>query len=187
MILGFTIEQIMLIICYIILIFNLLRFIKNIKKKATTKPKGGNIPGKIKKKGNGIMKTLFEGMEQQKKTEYTDKKIPEPSNTNIVNNYTGVARRSGEYNNKIFNKLEDQINRLLMKDYGDNYIKILDRFDYLLTLKMLDNTLTVNLDDDKQMLDKVEKINKYGDTKKFIDDMKKMISMEIPEDSITEN
>ena len=62
------------------------------------------------------------------------KSVPEPANINTVSQYTGVARRSGEYNNKIFNKLEDQINRLLMKDYGENYIEILDRFDYLLTL-----------------------------------------------------
>jgi hypothetical protein len=105
---------------------------------------------------------------------------PEPANINTVSQYTGVARRSGEYNNKIFNKLEDQTNRLLMKDYGENYIEILDRFDYLLSLKMLDNTLSVDFDNEKQMLSKIEKINKYGDAKKFIEEMKDIVSLEMP-------
>ena len=105
---------------------------------------------------------------------------PEPANINTVSQYTGVARRSGEYNNKIFNKLEDQINRLLMKDYGENYMEILDRFDYLLSLKMLDNTLTVDFDNEKQMLSRIEKINKYGDAKKFIEEIKNIVSLEMP-------
>ena len=105
---------------------------------------------------------------------------PEPANINTVSQYTGVARRSGEYNNKIFNKLEDQTNRLLMKDYGENYMEILDRFDYLLSLKMLDNTLSVDFDNEKQMLSRIEKINKYGDAKKFIEEMKDIVSLEMP-------
>lgn len=106
--------------------------------------------------------------------------LPEPANANLISQYTGIARKSGEYNNRIFNKLEDQINRLLMKDYGENYMEILDRFDYLLSLKMLDNTLTVDFDNEKQMLSKIEKINKYGDAKKFIEEMKDIVSLEMP-------
>lgn len=106
--------------------------------------------------------------------------IPQPANLNIVSQYTGIARRSGEFNNKLFNKLEDQTNRLLIKDYGDNYLQILDKFEYFLTLKMLDNTLNVDFNDDKQMMSKIEKINKFGDAKKFIDEMKQIVLMDVP-------
>jgi len=67
-----------------------------------------------------------------------------------------------------------------MKDYGENYMEILDRFDYLLSLKMLDKTLTVDFDNEKQMLSNIEKINKYGDAKKFVEEMKDIVSLEMP-------
>ena len=68
-----------------------------------------------------------------------------------------------------------------MTDYGENYLQILDRFEHLLTLKMLDNTLKVDFDNEKQMMSKIDKINKYGDAKKLIDEMKQIVAMEMPD------
>jgi hypothetical protein len=45
---------------------------------------------------------------------------------------------------------------------------------------MLDNTLNVDFNDDKQMMSKIEKINKFGDAKKFIDEMKQIVLMDVP-------
>jgi len=174
MILGFSIHQVLLILCYTLLAFNIVKFIKNLRKKMSNEPikEGMNIRKKIKRKQKNKKQTN-NNLEESKP-------LPEPANSNLISQYTGIARKSGEYNNRIFNKLEDQINRLLMKDYGENYIEILDRFDYLLSLKMLDNTLTVDFDNEKQMLSRIEKINKYGDAKKFIEEMKEIVSLEIP-------
>ena len=164
---------------FLAFIFFLWKFIRNLKKK---------IVDDIKKKTKNA-KSLYEGVENmddssKKKNKSQNESVPEPANVNVVSQYTGIARRSGEYNNKIFNKLEDQINRLLVKDYGENYMEILDRFDYLLTLKMLDNTLNVDFNDEKQMLSKIEKINKYGDAKKFIEEMKNIVSLEMPNNNM---
>ena len=177
MILGFSIEQILLIICYLLLIFNIIKFIKNLRKKMNNKEGMENK----KKTNDKELKNLEKMLNSETKMKSNTKQnfLPEPANTNVMNQYTGIARRSGEYNNRIFNKLEDQINRLLMKDYGENYMEILDRFDYLLTLKMLDNTLTVDFDNEKQMIARIEKINKYGDAKKFIEEIKNIISLEM--------
>ena len=188
MILGFSIHQILLILCYILLVFNIIKFIKNLRKKMSNEPIKEGMENndeelqdleemlsdaKVESKSKSKTKTKPEPKPKPKT-------LPEPANTNLISQYTGIARKSGEYNNRIFNKLEDQINRLLMKDYGENYMEILDRFDYLLSLKMLDNTLTVDFDNEKQMLSRIEKINKYGDAKKFIEEMKEIVSLEIP-------
>lgn len=201
MILGFSIIDILKILCYILLVFNLIKFIKNLRKKMDNEPiKEGMMNKKLMKKkmmekkllkkkimekepNNNLEETSYEIellQEPQPQPQLIQEPLPEPANTNLISQYTGIARKSGEYNNRIFNKLEDQINRLLMKDYGENYIEILDRFDYLLSLKMLDNTLTVDFDNEKQMLSKIEKINKYGDAKKFIEEMKDIVSLEMP-------
>ena len=181
-------------------IFFLIKYIKNIKRKVEDKMNDtrSNVNSRVSgarsrvsdarsriSGANSKYNPLQEGLENINDGDDEDninvsKSVPEPANINTVSQYTGVARRSGEYNNKIFNKLEDQTNRLLMKDYGENYIEILDRFDYLLSLKMLDNTLSVDFDNEKQMLSKIEKINKYGDAKKFIEEMKDIVSLEMP-------
>ena len=153
MILGFSIHQVLLILCYILLAFNLIKFIKNLKKKISNEPiKEGmeNNDEELQDLEEMLSETKVESKSKYK-LEPKFKPLPEPANSNLISQYTGIARKSGEYNNRIFNKLEDQINRLLMKDYGENYMEILDRFDYLLSLKMLDNTLTVDFDNDKQM------------------------------------
>lgn len=184
MILGFSINQVLLILCYILLAFNIIKFIKNLRKKMD------KIPIKEGMENNDKELQDLEEMLSDAKVESKSKSIskpepkpnslPEPANSNLISQYTGIARKSGEYNNRIFNKLEDQINRLLMKDYGENYMEILDRFDYLLSLKMLDNALTVDFDNEKQMLSRIEKINKYGDAKNFIEEMKEIVSLEMP-------
>jgi len=182
MILGFSIHQVLLILCYILLAFNLIKFIKNLKKKISNEPiKEGmeNNDEELQDLEEMLSETKVES-KSKSKLEPKFKPLPEPANSNLISQYTGIARKSGEYNNRIFNKLEDQINRLLMKDYGENYMEILDRFDYLLSLKMLDNTLTVDFDNEKQMLSRIEKINKYGDAKKFIEEMKNIVSLEMP-------
>jgi len=180
-------------------IFFLIKYIKNIKRKVEDKMNEtrSNVNSRVSDArsrisgANSKYNPLQEGLENidddgddddddEENDINVSKSVPEPANINTVSQYTGVARRSGEYNNKIFNKLEDQINRLLMKDYGENYMEILDRFDYLLSLKMLDNTLSVDFDNEKQMLSKIEKINKYGDAKKFIEEMKDIVSLEMP-------
>ena len=174
-------------------IFFSMKFIKNIKKKVEDKMNEtrSNVNSRVSgarsrlSDANSKYNPLQEGLENINDDDDEDninvsQSVPEPANINTVSQYTGVARRSGEYNNKIFNKLEDQTNRLLMKDYGENYMEILDRFDYLLSLKMLDNTLSVDFDNEKQMLSKIEKINKYGDAKKFIEEMKDIVSLEMP-------
>ena len=201
MILGFSIHQVLLILCYTLLAFNIVKFIKNLRKKMSNEPiKEGMMNKKrmnkkrmkkkmMKKKmmekepNDNLEETSYEIellQEPQPIQEPIQEPLPEPANANLISQYTGIARKSGEYNNRIFNKLEDQINRLLMKDYGENYMEILDRFDYLLSLKMLDNTLTVDFDNEKQMLSRIEKINKYGDAKKFIEEMKEIVSLEMP-------
>ena len=167
------------VLILIVFVFYVIKLIKNLNKKVKEE-------------------NLAEGLENLDETDKLEKNltemnnvnndkksipIPQPSNAKIVNQYAnphtiGIARRSGEFNNKLFNKLEDDTNRLLMKDYGNNYMQILDRFDYLLSLKMLDNTLTVDFNDEKQMLSKIEKINKYGETKKLIDEMKDIVAVE---------
>lgn len=180
MILGFSIHQVLLIICYILLAFNIIKFIKNLRKKMSNEPiKEGmeNNDEELQDLEEMLSETK---LEPKSKPKSKPDPLPEPANTNLISQYTGIARKSGEYNNRIFNKLEDQINRLLMKDYGENYMEILDRFDYLLSLKMLDNTLTVDFDNEKQMLSRIEKINKYGDAKKFIEEMKDIVSLEMP-------
>lgn len=182
MILGFSIHQLLLILCYILLVFNIIKFIKNLRKKMSNKPiKEGmeNNDGELQDLEEMLSETKVEP-KPHLKPKSNLKSLPEPANANLISQYTGIARKSGEYNNRIFNKLEDQINRLLMKDYGENYIEILDRFDYLLSLKMLDNALTVDFDNEKQMLSRIEKINKYGDAKKFIEEMKDIVSLEMP-------
>lgn len=188
MFLGFSIEQVLLIICYLLLLFNVIKFIKNLRKKMSNERfKEGmkNNDEELQDLEEKISKINSEpNSEPNSKPNSKPKPLPEPANINIINQYTGIARKSGEYNNRIFNKLEDQINRLLMKDYGENYMEILDRFDYLLSLKMLDNTLTVDFDDEKQMLSRIEKINKYGDAKKFIEEMKDIVSLEMTNSSM---
>jgi len=189
MIIGlFSTWVILKFLCYILLVFNLIKFIKNLRKKMDNLPLNGKIPIREGMENNDeelqdLEEMLSETNDESKlksKLEPKSKPLPEPANSNLISQYTGIARKSGEYNNRIFNKLEDQINRLLMKDYGENYIEILDRFDYLLSLKMLDNTLTVDFDNEKQMLSRIEKINKYGDAKKFIEEMKDIVSLEMP-------
>jgi hypothetical protein len=188
MIIGFSTWVILKFLCYILLVFNLIKFIKNLRKKMDNLPLNGKIPIREGMENNDeelqdLEEMLSETKQESKsksKLESKSKPLPEPANANLISQYTGIARKSGEYNNRIFNKLEDQINRLLMKDYGENYIEILDRFDYLLSLKMLDNTLTVDFDNEKQMLSRIEKINKYGDAKKFIEEMKDIVSLEMP-------
>ena len=182
MILGFSIHQVLLILCYTLLAFNIVKFIKNLRKKMSNEPiKEGmeNNDEELQDLEEMLSETNVES-KPKPKTDPKPKSLPEPANANLISQYTGIARKSGEYNNRIFNKLEDQINRLLMKDYGENYMEILDRFDYLLSLKMLDNTLTVDFDNEKQMLSRIEKINKYGDAKKFIEEMKDIVSLEMP-------
>ena len=182
MILGFSIHQVLLILCYILLAFNIIKFIKNLRKKMSNEPiKEGmeNNDEELQDLEEMLSETNVES-KPKSKPEPKPEPLPEPANANLISQYTGIARKSGEYNNRIFNKLEDQINRLLMKDYGENYMEILDRFDYLLSLKMLDNTLTVDFDNEKQMLSRIEKINKYGDAKKFIEEMKDIVSLEMP-------
>ena len=182
MILGFSIHQVLLILCYTLLAFNIVKFIKNLRKKMSNEPiKEGmeNNDEDLQDLEEMLSETNVES-KPKSKSEPKSKPLPEPANANLISQYTGIARKSGEYNNRIFNKLEDQINRLLMKDYGENYIEILDRFDYLLSLKMLDNTLTVDFDNEKQMLSRIEKINKYGDAKKFIEEIKNIVSLEMP-------
>ena len=182
MILGFSIHQVLLILCYILLAFNIIKFIKNLRKKMSNEPiKEGmeNNDEDLQDLEEMLSETNVES-KRKSKPEPKSKPLPEPANANLISQYTGIARKSGEYNNRIFNKLEDQINRLLMKDYGENYMEILDRFDYLLSLKMLDNTLTVDFDNEKQMLSRIEKINKYGDAKRFIEEMKDIVSLEMP-------
>lgn len=177
MILGFSKWEILKILCYILLLFNLIKFIKNLRKKMDNKP---IMEGMDKRKLIKMKQTqLKPNNSNLKEMKDEHNSLPEPANSNLISQYTGIARKSGEFNNRIFNKLEDQINRLLMKDYGENYMEILDRFDYLLSLKMLDNTLTVDFDNEKQMLSKIEKINKYGDAKKFIEEMKDIVSLEM--------
>ena len=186
MILGFSIHQVLLILCYILLAFNIIKFIKNLRKKMSNEPiKEGmeNNDEELQNLEEMLSETNVES-KSKSKPEPKPEPLPEPANANLISQYTGIARKSGEYNNRIFNKLEDQINRLLMKDYGENYMEILDRFDYLLSLKMLDNTLTVDFDNEKQMLSKIEKINKYGDAKKFIEEMKDIVSLEMPNNSM---
>lgn len=182
MILGFSIHQVLLILCYTLLAFNIVKFIKNLRKKMSNEPIKEGMKNKDEELQD-LEEMLSETNVESKhdpKPKPKPKPLPEPSNANLISQYTGIARKSGEYNNRIFNKLEDQINRLLMKDYGENYMEILDRFDYLLSLKMLDNTLTVDFDNEKQMLSRIEKINKYGDAKKFIEEMKDIVSLEMP-------
>ena len=182
MILGFSIHQVLLIICFVLLTFNLIKFIKNLRKKMDKEQiKEGmeNNDEELQDLEEMLSETKV-GPKPKSKSKPEPKSLPEPANANLISQYTGIARKSGEYNNRIFNKLEDQINRLLMKDYGENYMEILDRFDYLLSLKMLDNTLTVDFDNEKQMLSRIEKINKYGDAKKFIEEMKDIVSLEMP-------
>ena len=182
MILGFSIHQVLLILCYILLAFNIIKFIKNLRKKMSNEPiKEGmeNNDEELQDLEEMLSETNVES-KSKSKPKPKPEPLPEPANANLISQYTGIARKSGEYNNRIFNKLEDQINRLLMKDYGENYMEILDRFDYLLSLKMLDNTLTVDFDNEKQMLSRIEKINKYGDAKKFIEEMKDIVSLEMP-------
>ena len=182
MILGFSIHQVLLILCYILLAFNIIKFIKNLRKKMSNEPIKEGMENNDKDLQD-LEKMLSESdskPDPKPKPKSKPDPLPEPANANLISQYTGIARKSGEYNNRIFNKLEDQINRLLMKDYGENYMEILDRFDYLLSLKMLDNTLTVDFDNEKQMLSKIEKINKYGDAKKFIEEMKEIVSLEMP-------
>ena len=182
MILGFSIHQVLLILCYILLAFNIVKFIKNLRKKMSNEPiKEGmeNNDEELQDLEEMLSETNVES-KPKSKPKPKPEPLPEPANANLISQYTGIARKSGEYNNRIFNKLEDQINRLLMKDYGENYMEILDRFDYLLSLKMLDNTLTVDFDNEKQMLSRIEKINKYGDAKKFIEEMKDIVSLEMP-------
>ena len=186
MILGFSIHQVLLILCYILLAFNIIKFIKNLRKKMSNEPiKEGmeNNDEELQDLEEMLSETNVES-KPKPKTDPKPKPLPEPANANLISQYTGIARKSGEYNNRIFNKLEDQINRLLMKDYGENYMEILDRFDYLLSLKMLDNTLTVDFDNEKQMLSRIEKINKYGDAKKFIEEMKEIVSLEMPNNNM---
>ena len=186
MILGFSIHQVLLILCYILLAFNIIKFIKNLRKKMSNEPiKEGmeNNDEELQDLEEMLSETNVES-KSKSKPEPKPEPLPEPANANLISQYTGIARKSGEYNNRIFNKLEDQINRLLMKDYGENYMEILDRFDYLLSLKMLDNTLTVDFDNEKQMLSRIEKINKYGDAKKFIEEMKDIVSLEMPNNSM---
>jgi hypothetical protein len=186
MILGFSIHQVLLILCYILLAFNIIKFIKNLRKKMSNDPiKEGmeNNDKELQDLEEMLSETNVES-KSKSKPEPKPEPLPEPANANLISQYTGIARKSGEYNNRIFNKLEDQINRLLMKDYGENYMEILDRFDYLLSLKMLDNTLTVDFDNEKQMLSKIEKINKYGDAKKFIEEMKDIVSLEMPNNNM---
>jgi hypothetical protein len=184
MILGFSINQVLLILCYILLAFNIIKFIKNLRKKMDKIPIKEGMENNDKELQD-LEEMLSDAKVESKsisisKPEPKPNSLPEPANSNLISQYTGIARKSGEYNNRIFNKLEDQINRLLMKDYGENYMEILDRFDYLLSLKMLDNTLTVDFDNEKQMLSRIEKINKYGDAKKFIEEMKEIVSLEMP-------
>ena len=118
MILGFTLIQLLQIIFLMAFIFNSIKFIQNIRKKIK------NTKNQVKNKTR-----YFEGMENNEnikndknskndndlfKTldlEKTKTNVPEPANINVINQYTGIARRSGEYNNKIFNKLEDQTNK----------------------------------------------------------------------------
>lgn len=184
-------------IIFALLVFNLIKFIKNLRNKINNKLPF--IEGLKNKKLKKLKKQAIKQKENLAKQQIKQNlpripipaqiavpaqiaepaQTPVPANYNVVSQYTGIARRSGEYNNRIFNKLEDQINRLLMKDYGQNYMDILDRFDYLLGLKMLDNTLTVDFDNENQMLSKIEKINKYGDAKKFIEDLKGIVSLEM--------
>lgn len=180
MILGFSIHQVLLIICFVLLTFNLIKFIKNLRKKMDKEPIKEGMENNDEE-----LQDLEEMLSETKvgpkpKPKSKPDPLPEPANANLISQYTGIARKSGEYNNRIFNKLEDQINRLLMKDYGENYMEILDRFDYLLSLKMLDKTLTVDFDNEKQMLSNIEKINKYGDAKKFVEEMKDIVSLEMP-------
>lgn len=194
MILGFSIEQILLILCYTLLIFNIIKLIKNLRKKMDNEPiKEGmeNNDEELQDLEEMLSETNVVSKPEPKpeskpepQSQPIQEPLPEPANTNLISQYTGIARKSGEYNNRIFNKLEDQINRLLMKDYGENYMEILDRFDYLLSLKMLDNTLTVDFDNEKQMMSKIEKINKYGDAKKFIEEIKEIVSLEMPNNGI---
>ena len=186
MILGFSIHQVLLILCYILLAFNIIKFIKNLRKKMSNEPiKEGmeNNDEELQDLEEMLSETNVES-KPKSKPKPKPEPLPEPANANLISQYTGIARKSGEYNNRIFNKLEDQINRLLMKDYGENYMEILDRFDYLLSLKMLDNTLTVDFDNEKQMLSRIEKINKYGDAKKFIEEMKDIVSLEMPNNNM---
>jgi hypothetical protein len=180
MILGFSINQVLLILCYILLAFNIIKFIKNLRKKMDKIPIKEGMENNDKELQDLEEMLSDAKVESKSKPEPKPNSLPEPANSNLISQYTGIARKSGEYNNRIFNKLEDQINRLLMKDYGENYMEILDRFDYLLSLKMLDNTLTVDFDNEKQMLSRIEKINKYGDAKKFIEEMKEIVSLEMP-------
>ena len=180
MILGFSINQVLLILCYILLAFNIIKFIKNLRKKMDKIPIKEGMENNDKELQDLEEMLPDAKVESKSKPEPKPNSLPEPANSNLISQYTGIARKSGEYNNRIFNKLEDQINRLLMKDYGENYMEILDRFDYLLSLKMLDNTLTVDFDNEKQMLSRIEKINKYGDAKKFIEEMKEIVSLEMP-------
>jgi chorismate mutase len=184
MISGFGVEDVLLILCYMLLIFNIVKLIKNLRKKIDNEPIKEGMENNDEELQD-LEKLLTERNDESKpvakpKPKDKAKPLPEPANANLISQYTGIARKSGEYNNRIFNKLEDQINRLLMKDYGENYMEILDRFEYLLSLKMLDNTLTVDFDNEKQMLSKIEKINKYGDAKKFIEEMKDIVSLEMP-------
>lgn len=178
MILGFSKYEVLKILCYILLIFNLIKFIKNLRKKMD------KIPIIEGMKGKKMVKNNLGVEELTNKPGPKSNQLPLPANSNLISQYTGIARKSGEYNNRIFNKLEDQINRFLIKDYGENYIEILDRFDYLLSLKMLDSTLTVDFDNDKQMLSRIENINKYGDAKKFIEEMKDIVSLEMPKNDM---
>ena len=180
MILGFSIHQVLLILCYILLSFNIIKFIKNLRKKMSNEPIKEGMENNDDELQDLEEMLSDAKIESKSKSKLDPKPLPEPANANLISQYTGIARKSGEYNNRIFNKLEDQINRLLMKDYGENYMEILDRFDYLLSLKMLDKTLTVDFDNEKQMLSNIEKINKYGDAKKFVEEMKDIVSLEMP-------
>ena len=110
--------------------------------------------------------SMTEGFEGKK-----NKSDPKP--------HIGFGYNSLDYSEKIGKKVQNNIDRLLIKNYGENYSKILKRFDYLLSLKMLDNTLTMDFNDDASMMKNIEKINKYGETRKLIDHMKTVVDAEI--------
>ena len=112
----------------------------------------------------------------------------EELNGNVINNQskfmqnvnarnTGIARRSENYNDGLDDKLTDVLNKLLVNEYGSNYMEIVEKMDSLFSLRMLESMLTMNLNVETQMLSKVDKLNKYGNAKDLIDKVKSLINI----------
>jgi hypothetical protein len=94
---------------------------------------------------------------------------------NVNAKKNALQSSSSNYSNQLKGRLTVAIDDMALNTYGNNYMKIIDDMEHFFNLKMLENVLVIDYDDDEQMIKRVNKIGKIQNAKNSLTDVRSLV------------